>query len=159
MVEKFTDSTGQEWSVALNMGTLVKLKEDGLDFLDVSTDESEGQSSTYVRLQTNMSDLASCLEILTEDQRGDLGMDLATFLPRLDGHTLGVGKEAVYKEWLNFSLDSGSPMLIAMLEKWMKDWPAMVEQVRAKVDGLPLKEFIQKALDEAGEAFQKTSGK
>lgn len=88
---KFTDTTGCEWKVKIDIGRVKRIQEDlGINLL--------GDVAALIRrLADNPIDLFELLRIICEEQAAKIGVDPGQFLERLSGDSIDAAVEAFWE--------------------------------------------------------------
>lgn len=104
-MRQFADSTGKNYSIALNIGAIKRCREEtGIDLLDPTGERTQPAASDVLR-----SDLVSIGEVLFAVCRPDCTKE--EFLELLQGEVLRSACRCFWEEWSDFFLQAGDELL------------------------------------------------
>lgn len=140
-MQKFKDSTGREWSVALNGWTLKKLK-DELNF-DARDHRSILNAASDPLL------LLDVLYVLSAGKTGDKDVTKDEFLQVMDGDCIEAAVEAYMQEIVNFS-PRQKPALQAMLARMNETQDRATALATEKLTSPAMSQLIETAMKDQG---------
>ena len=127
-MRKFTDSTGRDWELSVNVMTATRVKDQtGVDLLDL-----EALSGTLGNVYT----LVNVLWILVSKQAEKLGVDDESFGASLAGDAIEAATDSLMEEIINFFPLQRRKVLTMALEKSKSLLTAMTEQAEARIQKL-----------------------
>lgn len=128
LIGRFTDKTGREWIIDLDVGTCREvLKLTGIDLANFH----DGKS--LQALWSNDEKLVDVLWVLVKDQAGKLDVDEVAFAKRLNGDVLASGLEAIQQAILGFTRPDRRELVRQIMDKTAKLTDKMVAAAAANV--------------------------
>ena len=116
----FKDSTGREWPIEINAGTLKRVWDLAKIDLGSPDDCAPGDTSQlFVRIRTGSAVLCSILPAVCFTRINQLGLTMDQFLEAL-GDKIPEAREAFWAEWQSFFRRTGEPEKAQMLSAFGK---------------------------------------
>ncbi len=116
----FQDSTGRQWPIEINAGTLKRVWDLGHIDLGSPDDVAPGDTThLFVRIRTGSAVLCSILPAVCFLRINQLGLTVDQFLDAI-GDKIGEAREAFWAEWQSFFRRTGEPEKAQMLSAFGK---------------------------------------
>jgi len=148
-MKTFTDSQGREWTIALNLGTAMMIKDRlGLDLLQPEL----GDPPLLTRIGTDEMLLGEVLCAFLSDQFVKYDLDETGVKMAFDGETLLAAQEAFYGELADFFRSRGRNDRTKAIEKQQALIQAAIKANEARVDGFDVAETIRNVVSEQSES-------
>lgn len=139
-MKTFNDAAGRTWTIGLNIGTAMKVKESlGVDLLQ----PEEGNPPHLTRLGVDEILLGKVICALLMGQFEAHKVTEADVLASFDGQTLCAAQKAFYEELIDFFRLRGRADRAKAAEKQLKMIEAGVKAVETKLDGIDIDETIR----------------
>ena len=147
-MKTFTDAAGRTWTLALNLGTAISVKEKlGIDLLQPEA----GDPPLLTRLGTEEMLLGEVLCALLEGQFEVHKVGPQDVRAAFDGRTLMAAQQAFYEELIDFFRQRGRTDRARALATQLKLIAAGVKAVETRIEALNVEEAIESALGTPGE--------
>jgi hypothetical protein len=138
-MKTFTDAAGRTWTIALNLGTAMAVKDKlGVDLLQPES----GDPPLLTRLGTDEMLLGEVLCALLESQFETHKVTAAQVRCAFDGKTLLAAQKAFYEELIDFFHSRGRNDRAKALSKQMALIDAAVVAIEAKIDLIDPRKLI-----------------
>lgn len=115
-MKPFNDSKQRTWQIALNIGSLKRVKQQTDPQVDL-LDPAGGKPPLTARLSLDDALLAGVLWAILEPEATRQGVSPEDFAEALDGKTIGDAREALFAEWKDFFRDRRTETHAVMIEK------------------------------------------
>jgi hypothetical protein len=146
-MKTFTDAAGRTWTLALNLGTAISVKEKlGIDLLQPEA----GDPPLLTRLGTEELLLGEVLCALLEGQFEANKVGPEDVRAAFDGRTLLAAQQAFYEELIDFFRQRGRTDRARALATQLKLIEAGVKAVETRIEALDVEKAIESALATAG---------
>jgi len=154
-MKTFTDAAGRTWTIALNLGTAMAVKDAvGVDLLqpempyrDPSSSEASAKEEPLLtRLGTDEMLLGEVLCALLGDQFETHNVTDAQVRAGFDGNTLLAAQKAFYEELVDFFRSRGRADRAKAVAKQMALIDAAVTAMETRIDGLDVDQLIHGAM-------------
>jgi hypothetical protein len=147
-MHKFTDDSGQDWEIALNVGIMEDIS-DGLDidlFEPVGADNDEDQVISKIAPigRENIKRYVNMLFMVCEDQCKERDIDSKQFGRGLGPGSLKPSYEAFYAEWMDFFQSLGRVDLVEAVKKTMEMVQEMMQDAADQIKAVTLEEMEEK---------------
>ncbi len=142
-MKTFTDAAGRTWTIALNLGTAIAVK-DKLN-IDLLQPES-GDPPLLTRLGTDEMMLGEVLCALLSEQFEAHKVSDKDVRASFDGATLMAAQQAFYEELIDFFRSRGRADRARAVETQMKMIDAAVKAIETRIEGLDIDEAIRGAM-------------
>lgn len=109
---RFTDRAGREWNVDINIGSVMRMKKEGVNLLEL--EENKGKLLT--ELYTDDILLVQWVWKVIQFDARKLGVSEEDFYAALGGLSLAEARRAFFEEYANFSRSPGTR---SSLQKWL----------------------------------------
>ena len=148
-MKTFTDAAGRTWTVTLNLGTAMAVKDAlGIDLLQPEA----GEPPLLTRLGTDEMLLGEVLCALLEGQFEANGVTAGDVRSGFDGATLLAAQKAFYEELVDFFRSRGRgdrARAVATQERMIE---AAIQAIETRIEGLDVDEAVRSALSEQSQA-------
>ena len=142
-MKTFTDAAGRTWTIALNLGTAIAVKDNlGVDLLQPEA----GDPPLLTRLGTDEMMLGEVLCALLEGQFDVHKVSADDVRASFDGATLMAAQQAFYEELIDFFRSRGRADRARAVETQMKMIDAAVKAIETRIEGLDIDEAIRGAM-------------
>lgn len=142
-MQVFKDNASRDWSLSLNIGTAMKVKEQlGVDLLQPEV----GDIPLLTRLGSDELLLAQVIATLLESQFELHKVDAEQIYQSFDGPTFARAHEAFYKELIDFFQSRGRTDRATAVRKQMEMIQAGVTAATTKLDNLDVDGMIETAM-------------
>ena len=151
-MKTFTDTTGRQWSISINLGTALKVRQ----ALDVDLLQPEaGDPPLLTRIGTDEILLGQVICCLLQKQFEKHDMDENDVLASFDGTTLLAAQKAFYEELVDFFRSRGRADRARAVEVQAKLIETAVAAVQSRIDSMDLEKLIDGAMSgESPEALE-----
>jgi len=148
-MKTFTDAANRSWSLTLNLGTAMAVKDKlGVDLLQPES----GDPPLLTRLGTDEMLLGEVLCAMLEGQFVTHKVTDADVRNSFDGQTLLAAQKAFYEELIDFFRSRGRNDRAKAVAKQMAMIDAAVTAIETKIDGISVEETIAGAMSGASQA-------
>jgi hypothetical protein len=142
-MKTFVDAAGRTWTIALNLGTAMTVKDRlGVDLLR----PEDGDPPLLTRLGTDELLLGEILCALLEGQFDAHKVTVEDVRAAFDGAALLAAQTAFYEELISFFRSRGRQDRAMAVEKQMALINAAVKAVEMRIEGLDIDETIRGAI-------------
>lgn len=144
----FTDGAGREWPITINLGTMMRLKDEAqIDLLDlVRTPEGSDVPPLFARLEDDVPFLATLLWQLLRPEADKRGITNAQFWEGLAGDPIGAAVDALLEELADFFRSGKRQVLKKAFARW-KDLQQKGEALAtARIDSPEMDRLLDDAL-------------
>jgi len=142
-MKTFTDAAGRTWTIALNLGTAITVK----DKLNVDLLQPEaGDPPLLTRLGTDELMLGEVLCALLDSQFDAHKVSADEVRASFDGATLMAAQQAFYEELIDFFRSRGRADRARAVETQMKMIDAAVKAIETRIEGLDIDAAIRGAM-------------
>jgi hypothetical protein len=142
-MKTFTDAAGRTWTLALNLGTAMKVKAT----LDIDLLQPEaGDPPLLTRLGTDEMLLGEVLCAMLEGQFETHKVTADDVRAGFDGQTLLAAQKAFYEELIGFFRSRGRNDRAKAVAKQMAMIDAAVTAIETRIDGIDIDETIRGAM-------------
>jgi hypothetical protein len=142
-MKTFTDAAGRTWTVALNLGTAMAVKDKlGVDLLQPEA----GDPPLLTRLGTDELLLGEVLCALLGEQFDTHKVSDAGVRNSFDGGTLLLAQQAFYEELIDFFRKRGRADRARAVETQMKLIEKAVKAIETRIEGFDLDQAIHGAM-------------
>ena len=142
-MKTFNDAAGRTWTIALNLGTAIAVKDKlGVDLLQPEA----GDPPLLTRLGTDELLLGEVLCALLGEQFEAHKVSDKDVRASFDGATLMAAQQAFYEELIDFFLNRGRADRARAVEKQMKMIVAAVKAIETRIEGLDIDAAIRGAM-------------
>jgi len=142
-MKTFTDAAGRTWTIALNLGTAIAVKDKlGVDLLQPES----GDPPLLTRLGTDELLLGEVLCALLGEQFEAHKVSDKDVRASFDGATLMAAQQAFYEELIDFFRKRGRADRARAVETQMKMIDAAVKAIETRIKGLDIDEAIRGAM-------------
>ena len=142
-MKTFTDAAGRTWTISLNLGTALKVKDAlGVDLLQ----PEQGEPPLLTRLGTDELLLGQVLCCLLGDQFEVHKVTEADVRAGFDGQTLLAAQTAFYEELVDFFRSRGRTDRARAVETQGRVITEAVKAIEAKIEALDIEGTIRGAL-------------
>ncbi len=147
-MKTFTDAAGRTWTLALNLGTALAVKDRlGVDLLQPES----GDPPLLTRLGTEELLLGEVLCALLEGQFEAHKVTADEVRAAFDGRTLLAAQQAFYEELIDFFRQRGRMDRARAISTQMKLIEAGVKAVETRIGAIDVEQSIEGALAMSGE--------
>ena len=154
-MKTFTDAAGRTWTLALNLGTALSVKEKlGIDLLQLEA----GDPPLLTRLGTEELLLGEVLCALLEGQLEAHKVGPQDVRAAFDGRTLLAAQQAFYEELIDFFRQRGRTDRARALATQLKLIEAGVKAVETRIEALDVEKTVESALGTPGERSGSSPG-
>ena len=144
-MKTFTDAAGRNWTIALNLGTAMAVKDKlGVDLLQPEA----GDPPLLTRLGTEELLLGEVLCALLAGQFEAHKVTDQDVRAGFDGATLLAAQQAFYEELIDFFQKRGRADRARAVEKQAKMIEAAVAAIETRIEGLDINEAIRTAMED-----------
>ena len=148
-MKTFTDAANRSWSLTLNLGTAMAVKDKlGVDLLQPES----GDPPLLTRLGTDEMLLGEVLCAMLEGQFVTHKVTDADVRNSFDGQTLLAAQKAFYEELIDFFRSRGRNDRAKAVAKQMAMIDAAVTAIETTIDGISVEETIAGAMSGASQA-------
>jgi hypothetical protein len=153
-VKTFTDNTGHEWTVSVNVASLKRVRDlVGVDLMELpSFDQASPAGSLLHRLGSDPILLVDVLFATLKPQADERGVSDEQFAEALGGDALANATDALIIECVGFFRGGVRTALQTVLDKAKKADAILMEQLAAAVADPALDAAIDEAVKQAGSA-------
>ena len=142
-MKTFTDATGRTWSISVNLGTALKVKDAlGVDLLQ----PEQGEPPLLTRLGTDELLLGQVVCCLLGDQFEVHKVTEADVRAGFDGQTLLAAQTAFYEELVGFFRSRGRTDRARAVETQARVITEAVKAIEARIEALDVDQAIRGAL-------------
>jgi len=142
-LKTFTDATGRTWSISVNLGTALKVKDAlGVDLLQ----PEQGEPPLLTRLGTDELLLGQVVCCLLGDQFEVHKVTEADVRAGFDGQTLLAAQTAFYEELVGFFRSRGRTDRARAVETQARVITEAVKAIEARIEALDVDQAIRGAL-------------
>lgn len=142
-MKTFTDAAGRTWTIALNLGTAMAVKDKlGVDLLQPEA----GDPPLLTRLGTDELLLGEVLCALLGEQFDAHKVSDADVRNSFDGGTLLLAQQAFYEELIDFFRKRGRADRARAVETQMKLIEKAVKAIETRIEGFDLDQAIHGAM-------------
>ena len=142
-MKTFTDAAGRTWSISVNLGTALKVKDAlGVDLLQ----PEQGEPPLLTRLGTDELLLGQVICCLLSDQFEVHKVTEADVRAGFDGQTLLAAQTAFYEELVDFFRSRGRTDRARAVETQNRVITEAVKAIEAKIEALDVEATIHGAL-------------
>lgn len=142
-MKTFTDAAGRTWTIALNLGTAMAVKDKlGVDLLQPEA----GDPPLLTRLGTDELLLGEVLCALLGEQFDAHKVSDADVRASFDGGTLLLAQQAFYEELIDFFRKRGRADRARAVETQMKLIEKAVKAIETRIEGFDLDQAIHGAM-------------
>lgn len=142
-MKTFTDAAGRTWSISVNLGTALKVKDAlGVDLLQ----PEQGEPPLLTRLGTDELLLGEVICCLLGDQFEVHKVTEADVRAGFDGQTLLAAQTAFYEELVDFFRSRGRTDRARAVETQNRVITEAVKAIEAKIEALDVEATIRGAL-------------
>jgi len=142
-MKTFTDAAGRTWTIALNLGTALTVKDKlGIDLLQPEA----GDPPLLTRLGTDELLLGEVLCALLAEQFEAHKVSDADVRAGFDGRTLLAAQQALYEELIDFFRSRGRADRARAVQTQQKMIDAAVKAIETRIEGLDVDEAIRGAM-------------
>ena len=142
-MKTFTDAAGRTWTIALNLGTAMAVKDKlGVDLLQPEA----GDPPLLTRLGTDELLLGEVLCALLGEQFDTHKVSDADVRASFDGGTLLLAQQAFYEELIDFFRKRGRADRARAVETQMKLIEKAVKAIETRIEGFDLDQAIHGAM-------------
>jgi hypothetical protein len=142
-MKTFTDAAGRTWTIALNLGTAMAVKDKlGVDLLQPEA----GDPPLLTRLGTDELLLGEVLCALLGEQFDAHKVSEADVRNSFDGGTLLLAQQAFYEELIDFFRKRGRADRARAVETQMKLIEKAVKAIETRIEGFDLDQAIHGAM-------------
>jgi len=148
-MKTFTDAVGRTWTIALNLGAALAVKDRlGVNLLE----PEEGDPPLLTRLGTDEMLLGEVLCALLEGQFETHEVTPEDVRAAFDGATLLAAQNAFYEELIDFFQSRGRTDRAKAVAKQMAMIDAAVAAIETRIDGIDVDETIRGVMSGASPA-------
>jgi ribosomal protein S7 len=146
----FTDATGRNWTITINVAALKKIKAlTGVNLLELLDNNLEGLSA----LLSDVVKLVDILYVLCKDQADTLGISDEDFGRALGGDSLEQAVDAFLEEFVDFFPNRRArEALRKMLSKGKTITEKAMQQALEKIEQVNIENEVMKLLNSSGTA-------
>jgi hypothetical protein len=146
----FTDATGRNWTITINVAALKKVKAlTGVNLLELLDNNLEGLSA----LLSDIVKLVDILYVLCKDQADALGVSDEDFGRALAGDSLEQAVDAFLEEFVDFFPNRRArEALRKMLSKGKTITEKAMQQALEKIEQVNIENEVMKLLNSSGTA-------
>ena len=150
-MKTFTDAAGRTWTIALNLGTAMAVKDKlGVDLLQPEAGYPGPEGTPLLtRLGTDELLLGEVLCALLGEQFDAHKVSDADVRNSFDGGTLLLAQQAFYEELIDFFRQRGRADRARAVETQMKLIEKAVKAIETRIDGIDIDETIRDAVSES----------
>ena len=149
-MKTFTDSTGRTWTIALNLGTAMAVRDKlGVDLMQPEAGDSDSGEPLLTRLGTDEMLLGEVLCALLENQFEAHKVTAEDVRAAFDGQTLLAAQKAFYEELIDFFRCRGRMDRAKAVAKQMALIDAAVKAIEARIDQIDPMSVIHTAMSGA----------
>lgn len=149
-MKTFTDATGRSWTIALNLGTAMMVKDKlGVDLLQPEVGDPDSGGPLLTRLGTDEMLLGEVLCALLENQFVAHKVTADDVRAAFDGRTLLAAQQAFYEELIDFFQSRGRADRAKAVAKQMALIHAAVQAVEVRIDQIDPAKAIHAAMSGA----------
>ena len=142
-MKTFTDAAGRTWTISLNLGTALAVKEKlGVDLLQPEA----GDPPLLTRLGTDELLLGEVLCALLEEQFEANRVTAEDVRAGFDGATLLAAQKAFYEELVDFFRSRGRADRARAVETQERMIDAAVKAIETRIEGIDIDETIRGAM-------------
>ena len=142
-MKTFNDAGGRTWTIALNLGTALAVKEKlGVDLLQ----PEQGDPPLLTRLGTDELLLGEVLCALLESQFEANKVTAADVRVAFDGNTLLAAQKAFYEELVGFFQSRGRSDRARAVQTQARMIDAAVKAIETRIEALDVEETIRGAM-------------
>jgi hypothetical protein len=148
-MKSFTDTTGRNWALTLNLGTAMAVKEKlGIDLLqpEAPRQDDPGGPPVLTLLGTDELLLGEVLCVMLEGQFATHGVSDDDVRNAFDGQTLLAAQKAFYEELTDFFRSRGRNDRAKAVAKQMATIHAAVTAIETRIDGLDPGKLVEEAM-------------
>ncbi len=154
-MKTFTDAAGRTWTIGLNLGTALTVKDRlGIDLLQ----PEQGDPPLLTRLGTDELLLGEVLCVLLSGQFEAHGVDEADVRASFDGSTLLAAQKAFYEELVGFFQSRGRSDRARAVATQQRLIEAAVQAAQARIEALDVDETVRLVMSKPTEGKAKTDG-
>jgi len=147
-VKTFTDAVGRTWTIALNLGTAMAVKDKlGVDLLQPEV----GDPPLLTRLGTDEMLLGEVLCALLENQFVAHKVTAEDVRAAFDGRTLLAAQQAFYEELIDFFQSRGRADRAKAVAKQMTLINAAVKAIETKIDQIDPRKVVDGVMSGASQ--------
>lgn len=151
-MKSFTDATGRSWTLTLNLGTAMTVKERlKIDLLQPEQGDDSGGPPVLTQLGTDEMLLGEVLCVMLEGQFTKHGVTEEDVRNCFDGQTLLAAQKAFYEELIDFFRGRGRNDRAKAVAKQMAMINAAVSAVETKLDAINIDETIRGVMSGASQ--------
>jgi hypothetical protein len=141
-VHCFTDSKGNRWEISLTLGSALRVKALGVDFLNPDV-KKESDQPMLTRLVTDVELTANVILCLIESQFEKYGMTEQSVKDAFDADTLLAAQTAFFEEVVYFFLKSGRQDQIRIYQKQTSLLRKLIDENERRVGEIDEDEIIR----------------
>jgi len=147
-MKTFTDAAGRTWTIALNLGTAMAVKDKlGVDLLQPEAGYPGPEGTPLLtRLGTDELLLGEVLCALLSEQFDAHKVSAADVRAGFDGQTLLAAQQAFYEELIDFFRQRGRADRARAVETQMKLIEKAVKAIETRIEGFDLDQAIHGAM-------------
>ena len=150
-MKTFTDAAGRTWTIALNLGTALAVKDRlGVDLLQPEA----GDPPLLTRLGTDELLLGEVLCALLEEQFDANKVTAEDVRAGFDGATLLAAQKAFYEELVDFFRGRGRADRARAVQTQERMIEAAVRAIETRIEGIDIDEAIRNAVSEGDEPIR-----
>lgn len=151
-MKTFTDATGRSWTLTLNLGTAMTVKDRlKIDLLQPEQGDDSGGPPVLTQLGTDEMLLGEVLCVMLEGQFNKHGLTEDNVRQCFDGQTLLAAQKAFYEELIDFFRGRGRNDRAKAVAKQMAMINAAVSAVETKLDAISIDETIRGVMSGASQ--------
>jgi hypothetical protein len=151
-MKSFTDATGRSWTLTLNLGTAMTVKDRlKIDLLQPEQGDDSGGPPVLTQLGTDEMLLGEVLCVMLEGQFTKHGVTEEDVRNCFDGQTLLAAQKAFYEELIDFFRGRGRNDRAKAVAKQMAMIDAAVSAVETKLDAISIDETIRGVMSGASQ--------
>jgi len=154
-MKTFTDAAGRTWTISLNLGTAMAVKDSlGVDLLQPEA----GDPPLLTRLGTDEMLLGEVLCALLADQFEAHNVSDADVRTSFDGATLLAAQKAFYEELVDFFRSRGRADRARAVEAQAAMIEVAVKAIEERIGGMDVQAVVDGAMAQPAEALAKAGG-
>ena len=150
-MKTFTDTAGRTWTISLNLGTAMAVKDKlGIDLLQPEHGDPDSGGPLLTQLGTDEMLLGEVLCALLERQFEAHKVTAEDVRAAFDGQTLLAAQKAFYEELIDFFRGRGRNDRAKAVATQMKMIEAAVAAIETRLDGIDPRKLIDQAIASGG---------
>lgn len=151
-MKTFTDAAGRTWTLAINLGTAMLVKDKlGVDLLQPEVGEPDSGGPLLTRLGTDEMLLGEVLCALLEKQFETHKVTVEEVRTAFDGRTLLAAQQAFYEELIDFFQSRGRADRAKAVAKQMTLINTAVAAIEARIDQIDPRKMVDGVMSGASQ--------